>query len=386
MDKINVLHIIQNSKRGGVQLQLLNLLTAYDRQLINPTVCCLGVQDEVGSLMEKQGIDFVSLNVTRHYRFSSKLIIDMYRLMKSRNIQVVRAHKYSASIYGRIAAWLARVPIIITSVHGNYHKDLRFERHVANKLLSRITDRIVAMSESIRQDIIAHDHIEPSKIIVVRNGVDTELFSPAGTAGSIRNELGLGENETIIGFVGRLVPAKGLQYLLEAFAEMKKQIAGSKLLIVGSGQLMELLRGMVHEKGLKDDVVFAGERSDIPQLLAVMDIFVMPSIAEGLPNALLEAMAAGKPVLVTCAGGMGEVIQNGINGLVVPVSDPAALSEGLRRIAGDRGSAKKMGAAAREDILEHFSIRATARSWEDLYLSLLRGKGIVVAGRAAGNG
>lgn len=383
MNKINVLHIIQNSKRGGVQLQLLNLVKTYDRSLIRPTVCCLSYQEDVGRLMEQQGIDFVALNVRRHYRFSPKLIIALYQLMKSRNIQVVRAHKYSAGIYGRIAAWLAGVPVIITSVHGNYRKDLRFERRLVNKLLSRITDRIVAMSESIRQDIIKYDNIDPAKVIVVRNGVDTELFSPAGTAGSIRNELGLGEDETIIGFVGRLVPAKGLAHLIEAFTEVKKQIGGSKLLIVGGGELLEPLSTAVSEKGLKDDVVFAGERSDIPQLLAAMDIFVMPSIAEGLPNALLEAMAAGKPVLVTCAGGMGEIIQDGINGLVVSVNDPAALSEGLRKIAGDRDAAEKMGTAAREGIVKHFSISATARIWEDLYLSLLRGKGIAVAGRMA---
>ena len=378
MNKINVLHIIQNSKRGGVQLQLLNLVKTYDRSLIQPTVCCLSYQEDVGRLMEQRGIDFVALNVRRHYRFSPKLIIALYKLMKSRNIQVVRAHKYSAGIYGRIAAWLAGVPVIINSVHGNYRKDLRFERRLVNKLLSRITDRIVGMSESIRQDIITYDNIDPAKVIVVRNGVDTELFSPAGTAGSIRNELGLGEDETIIGFIGRLVPAKGLAHLIEAFAELKKQIGGSKLLIVGGGELLEPLSNMVSEKGLKDDVVFTGERADIPQLLAAMDILVMPSIAEGLPNALLEAMAAARPVIVTSAGGMGEIIQDGINGLVVPVGDEAALLRGLVKLAKDRSFARELGAAARQGIENKYSIRATARAWEDLYITLLRKKGVPV--------
>lgn len=382
MDTINVLHIIQNSKIGGVQLQLLNLVRTYDRELIRPAVCCLSHRKEVGALMEQHGIDFVALNLRKHYRFSPRTIMALYRLMKARNIHVVRAHKYSSSLYGRIAAWLAHVPVVITSVHGNYRKDLRSERRIANKLLAGITDRIIAMSESIRQDILKYDNIDPAKVLVLRNGVDTDLFRPMGAAGGIREELALKDNETVIGFVGRLVPAKGLQYFIGAFESVKTEIGQVKLLIVGDGQLMGPLKMMAHDKGLSNDIMFLGERTDIPQLLGVMDIFVMPSIAEGLPNALLEAMAAARPVLVTCAGGMGEIIQDGVNGLVVPVGDTAALSGGLRKLMEDRSFAQALGAAARQCIENSYSIRATARAWEDLYVSLLREKGMPVPERA----
>jgi glycosyltransferase involved in cell wall biosynthesis len=141
---------------------------------------------------------------------------------------------------------------------------------------------------------------------------------------------------------------------------------------------MEPLKMIARDKGLSNDIMFLGERTDIPQLLGVLDIFVMPSIAEGLPNALLEAMAAARPVVVTSAGGMGEIIQDGVNGLVVPAGDEAALSGGLRKLVKDRSFAQALGAAARQCIEKKHSIRATARAWEDLYFALLRRKGVPV--------
>jgi len=385
MEKINILHILQNSNIGGVQRQLLSLLNAYDKDLMNPVVCCFKAKGEIGEQMEKSGFEVVDFHIDRHYRFSPGIIRRLYTLMKERNIHVVRAHKYSASLYGRIAARLAHVPVVITSVHGNYRKDLRFERKIANKMLSRITDRIVAMSESIRADIIKYDNIDPEKVLVIRNGVDTVMFSPLVNAGDIREELALKDNETVIGFVGRLVPAKGLQHLIGAFEVARAEIGEVKLLIVGTGYLMEQLKALAYEKGLSDYIMFLGERTDIQQLLGVIDIFVMPSIAEGLPNALLEAMAAARPVIVTCAGGMGEIIQNGVNGLVVPVGDETSLLAGLRKLVKDRSFAKALGAAARQGIEDKYSIRATARAWEDLYISLLRTKGVPVPERPAGN-
>jgi glycosyltransferase involved in cell wall biosynthesis len=382
MSKINILHILQNSNIGGVQQQLLTILKAYDTDLMNPAVCCFKTKGEIGVQMEKSGFEVVDFHIERHYRFSPRIIRQLCTLMKERNIHIVRTHKYSASLYGRIAAQLARVPVVITSVHGNYRKDLRFERKIANKMLSRVTDRIVAVSESIRADIIKYDNIDPEKVLVIRNGVDTVLFSPPLNAGDIREELGLKANETVIGFVGRLVPAKGLQHLIGAFEIVRKDIGKVKLLIIGGGQLLEPLKVMARDKGLSNDIMFLGERTDIPQLLGVIDIFVMPSIAEGLPNALLEAMAAARPVIVTCAGGMGEIIQDGVNGLVVPVGDEASLSRGLRKLAQDRSLAQALGAAARQCIENKHSIRATARIWEDLYVSLLRKKGFSAPERA----
>jgi glycosyltransferase involved in cell wall biosynthesis len=381
MGKINILHVLQNSNIGGVQQQLLSLLKAYDRDLMNPTVCCFKAKGEIGEQMEKNGIEVVSLNVERHHRFSPRIIRELFRLMKRKEIHVVRTHRYRASFYGRIAALFAHVPVIIPSLHDNYNKELRPERRLVNRMLARISTRIVAVSDSIKQDIIKYDNIDPAKIMIIHNGVDTELFKPGRTSAGIRKEIGLSDKDLVIGFVGRLVPAKGLPHLLEAFAYVRQEYDRAKLLIIGGGQMLGPLRAMALDRGLKDDVFFMGERTDVPQLLSAIDVFVMSSVAEGLPNSLLEAMAAARPVVVTLAGGMGEIIKDGVNGLVVPVGDPASLSQGIKSLLKDRSFAETLGAAARQYIENTYSIRATARAWEDLYVESLRNKGVPVPER-----
>ncbi len=375
MEKINVLHVLQNSNVGGVQQQLLSILRAYDRDLVQPVVCSFKPIGGIGEQIMKSGIDVVSLGVERHHRFSFEIIFGLYRLMKQRRIHVVRTHRYRANFYGRIAAGLARVPVVIPSLHDNYEKDKRWERRLVNRLLALWTSCFVAVSDSIRLDIIQYDHIAPDNVLVIRNGVDTDRFSPLVNGDSIRKELGISPDERVIGFVGRLVPAKGLPDLVAAFAEVVKDPGRVRLLIVGGGQLLQELREMAQHRGLGDTILFLGERNDVPQILTAMNMFVMSSLAEGLPNSLLEAMAAARPVIVTTAGGMGEIVREGENGLIVPIGNTVLLAAAMQKLLHDRPYAEKLGAAARQCIERSYSIRSTAKAWEDLYVRLLSRKG-----------
>jgi glycosyltransferase involved in cell wall biosynthesis len=378
MDKINILHIYQNSKIGGVQLQLLSLLKAYDQEVFNPIVCCFGPKEELGKEIEKLGFEFIAFNVKRYHRFSPSIIVRLYQLMKKRHIHVVRTHKYRASLYGRIAGWLAHVPVIVTSVHGNYRKDVRVERRIANRILSRITDKIVAVSESIKQDITRYDKIDPFKILVVHNGVDTSKFVPHGTFHNIRKEFSIADRDALLGFIGRLVPAKGLEYLINAVSLCRKERNNIKLLIVGRGSLLDRLLDKSREHGIHGSIIFTGERRDIPDILSCIDIFVMPSLAEGLPNSLIEAMAMGKPIIATTAGGIPEVIEHGMNGLLVPPRDTDSLATAIKMLLDDTQLAEKIGKRARIFVENNLSIQATAKKWESLYTSLLKEKGILV--------
>jgi len=373
MKKIKLLHIVQHSTGGGIIKQLYSLLRCYDKDTIKPMVCCIGSKGTTGRLIEENGIDFVALNIKRNDRLSFRAVRLLYGLMKERQVHVVRTHGHGANLNGRIAARLCGIPCI-PSVHNVYRKtkEQKIQRRITNNLLGRISGRVIAVSEAVREDVIQYDRVGPSKVLVIRNGVDTELFSPAGTSDGIRKELGLGENDTVIGFVGRLVPAKGLAHLISAFADVRKEIDHVKLLIVGRGALLGSLQDMAAEKGLQGDIIFAGERSDIPGVLSSIDIFAMSSEEEGLPNALLEAMSAARPSVVTTAGGMKEVVQDGVTGLIVPVGDPAALARAMKRLIIDKELSRAMGMAAREYIEKNFSILATARVWENLYRELLR--------------
>ena len=377
MEKINILHIYQNSKIGGVQQQLLSLLKAYNRDVFNPIFCCLGPKDAISEEIEKVGVEIIALSRSRYHRFSLAIVRDLYRLMKQKNIHIVRTHRYRANLYGRLAAWLSGVSVTIISLHDNYNKDMRLERRIANKILSKFTDKMIAVSESIKRDIIKYDGIYPSKILVIPNGIDTERFKPEGIFADLRKEFSIQERDTVIGFIGRIVPAKGLEYLIDAFSYLKEDFKNIKLLIIGEGNLVERLREQAKEKKLDDSIIFPGGRRDIPDILACINIFVMPSIAEGLPNALLEAMAMGKPIVATMIGGIPEVIKNGFNGLLVPPRDPASLATAIKELIGNGQLSARMGQAARDLVMNKYSIRETAQKWESLYLSILKEKGLI---------
>jgi glycosyltransferase involved in cell wall biosynthesis len=377
MEKINILHIYQNSKIGGVQLQILYLLKEYNRNVFNPIVCCFGPKEELGEEIEKLGLDFIPLNIKRSHRFSPKIITELHRLMKKRHIHIVRAHRYRASLYGRLAALLARVPVIITSVHDNYRKDLRLGRRIANRILSRVTDKIVAVSESVRRDVTKYDGLDPSKILVIYNGVDASKFTPDGKFHNIREEFSIANSDIVVGSVGRLVPAKGLEYLIEAVSHLGKEINNIKLLIVGHGSLLDSLRDGAREHGINERVIFTGKRRDIPDILSGIDIFVMPSLAEGLGNSLLEAMAMCKPIIATAVGGMPELIKNGVNGILVPPRDPDTLAAAIKTLIENRYLATKMGQAARNFVLNNYDIKEITQKWQSLYLSILKEKGLM---------
>lgn len=371
-ERINVLHIYQNSKIGGIQQQILSIVREYDREKFNPIVCCFGPKMELGKEIEKAGIDFVALNRKRYNKFSVGIIVDLYRLMKERNIHVLRTHKYRANLYGRIAGKLAGVPVIVASEHNIYRneKEKRFLRRITNKILSIVTDKMVTVSDAIRKDILRYDRFPPSKIMVLHNGVDTERFKPGTNYRDMRRQFAISKDDVVIGFVGRLVINKGLNYLIEAVALLKKSF-NVKLLIVGDGSLMEELKKMAKNKGLEESVIFTGMRRDITDILSSIDIFVLSSIKEGFPNSLLEAMAMGKPIVATAIGGIPEIIQHGANGLLVQSADIEGLAAAIKTIIDNPLMAQRIGRAARDFIEKNYSIDATVRKWETLYRQIL---------------
>jgi glycosyltransferase involved in cell wall biosynthesis len=377
MKKINVLHLYQNSQVGGIQLQLLSLFNAYDRDVLVPLFCCLGPRLAIVPEMETLGIEVIALNRLRYNRMSPGIIRDLYRVMKDRGIHVLRTHKYRSNFYGRVAAFLAGVPVVIASEHNTYqHKEMRVTRRVVNKALSLVSDRIVAVSDAIRKDIVRYDRVAPSKVIVIRNGVDTAKFEADGSYRDVRKEFGIGTDGFLIGFIGRLVANKSLPNLMRAFSMLRAKAWPVTLLMVGEGSMMGELKRMAREDGVADSVVFTGIRRDIPDILSALDVFVLPSVNEGLPNALLEAMAMGKAVVASDVAGVPEVVEPGVSGLLVPPEDHMALEKALSRLFEDRGLAARLGRAARETVEKEYSIEATAVTWRALYLSLLEQKGV----------
>jgi len=240
---------------------------------------------------------------------------------------------------------------------------------------NRFTDLRIATSEAVRQNRITREKTPSEKIVAIPNGVDTAYFAPARwERGNSQAELGLSKDRFCIGTVARLTEAKGLKYLLLAVKRVRENIPDVTLLIVGDGPLREELEEYSRELGIDDAVIFTGYRNDIPRMLAAMDVFVLASVWEGMPVSLLEAMAMQKPVVATRVGGIPEVIQDGVDGILIPPTDANELARAIINIFKDREFSDNLALNARKRIMEHFSIESTAKRIGSLYQELIAGK------------
>jgi glycosyltransferase involved in cell wall biosynthesis len=370
---INILHIMTRLPVGGVENQLLTVLKQYDREKYAPIVCSLSDKGQIGMEIENEGIEVICINKLRH-TFDWSIIRDLYRIIKERNIHVVRTHQYHANFYGRIAAIIAKVPCIIASVHNIYTRDRKLHRRLLNKILGKLTDRVIAVSSAVKEDIVRYDGLREEKIMVINNGIDQGLFVGHDRNGS-REEIGIPVDANVIGTVGRLTHQKGQKYLIEAFALVKKKDPKLKLVIAGDGDMRSELEDITRSLGLVHDVLFLGMRRDVPRILSVIDIFVLPSLREGLVNALLEAMAAGKPVIASDIKPIREIIDSSDVGKLVPVGDSSKLAASIEELLNNHSIMEKMGRAAKEHAASVFSIASTIADYTQLFEETLRSKG-----------
>jgi len=370
MQNLKILHIISKLPIGGVENQLLLVLKNYNREKFQPFVCSLSDKGEIGKEIEKIGIKVFALNKLKH-TFDSSIIKDICNIIKIEKIQIVRTHQYHANFYGRIAAKKSKVPCIVASVHNVYTRDKKLHRRIINRFLARFTDKIIAVSEEVKRDILKYDKIPEDKVQVIYNGVDQNAFNESFDKEQVKKKLGINPDFPVIGTVGRLTEQKGHIYLLQAISKLKNKFPDIKVLIVGDGPLMEELKSYANSAGLSNNVIFTGFRRDIPALLAVMDIFVFPSLWEGLPNALIEAMAAGKAIIATKLPQIREVLDSDELGILVPPKDINAISESITFLLKNREIAKNMGILVRNKAFSCFNIKNTVKLYEELFEKIL---------------
>ena len=240
-----------------------------------------------------------------------------------------------------------------------------------NHYLERRTHALVAVSEAVKADIVRYDRIPAEKITVIPNGVDVDAIS-GGSRGRARLALGIPEDAIVIGAVGRLTFQKGHRYLIYALDQLPRNV---RIVIVGEGPLLQELQELAygHGPGERDRVVFAGIRRDIPDMLAAMDIFAMPSLYEGMSNALIEAMAASKPIVASAIPEFEDVLSDGDDALLVPWGNVDALASAIGRLIDEPALAQRLGEAARAKATERYGIKATVARFTGLYTSILQG-------------
>jgi glycosyltransferase involved in cell wall biosynthesis len=233
-----------------------------------------------------------------------------------------------------------------------------------------MTDMVIANSEAVRQDAVHQEGLPIDKITVIHNGLEASRFDIPPND-ELRRFLNFQKGAPVVGVIANFIYYKGHQFFLDAWASVVEKFPEAVVLLVGDGPLRQEFEGKVDAMGLKESVRFLGTRQDVPELLAIMNVVVHPSLEEGFSNTILEAMAAGKPVLATDMGGNPEAVVQGETGLLVPPRDSRALADAIIWMLDHPDEAARFGEAGRHRVAEHFEISRMVRQYEELYENLV---------------
>jgi glycosyltransferase involved in cell wall biosynthesis len=291
----------------------------------------------------------------------------LYKLLRRESIGVLHAHMPRASVPGTILARLARTPVVVSHEHTWSFQGMPVRRFLDRNVVARGSDVMLAVSERDRQQMIAVERIPAAIIRVLPNGIPT----PAESGVSVRDDLGVAPDVGLIGSVGRLYPQKGYDDLIRAAALLKQNYAQPfRCLILGHGPEEPRLRALIDELGVAAEVQLIGRREDIADVVRAFDVAVLSSKYEGMPLAIIEYMAGGAPIVSTAVGGVPELIEDGVHGLLVRPEDPAELAAAMQRLLEDRDLAGRLGQAAQRRQRANYDLDVVVRRLEDLYLEL----------------
>jgi len=303
-------------------------------------------------------------------KFDLKTILKIKHYIKNNRIDIVHSHGYKSNFYALLATMNIGIRRIATCHNwlGESFK-MRFYEYLDKILLNRF-DRVVAVSDVLRDEIL-RSRVTKEKVIVINNGVDIKMLQATDHRLQVKKSLELKDDDRVIGTIGRLTLEKGHIYLLEAFVKVISELPNVKLLIVGDGPLRESLESRVRSLELKDKVIFTGFRNDISEILSILDVFVLPSLNEGMPIALLEAMATQKPIIATKVGAIPKLIEHNKTGLLIEPKDADAIYKSIDLLLKDNEKAKLLSLNAFERVKNEFSSSVMAQRYLAVYKETL---------------
>jgi len=379
--RAKILFLIGSLDVGGTETQLVALASRLDRRAFDPVVCCIGMPGALASTLRDGGVPVHALGFQPFgwgpfkYLLSlpraGKMFWGLHRLIKRERPAIVHGMLFFAYVLGTFAGRAGGVPCIVAGRRslGLFKAD-RPVFLLLERFASRMTDLFIANSEAVRQDTIAREGIAPERIIVIRNGLDLAKFD-GGVPSGLEESLSLTPGPRVI-VVSNFIHYKGHTHFLRAWKDVLTRFPSAVALLVGDGVQRRELEQLVDELGIRSGVRFLGVRRDVPALLALSDLYVHPSLQEGFSNALLEAMAAGKPVVATAVGGNIEAIEDGVTGVLVTPADPGALATAMLRLLDDRNRATKIGESARNYVRETCDVEKMVRAYEVTYMRLIQ--------------
>lgn len=328
-NKIN-LALLWSKYRGNVT-SVNDLILGLDKERFNAIFIYLSGYGDEQNPIEKAGFKVLYLSkIKRIKRFRISILLKLIRILKEHKIDIIHCHAHKATTYGTIAAIFAHIPVVSAHVHG-LGRTRNFKRKVLNFLLFRKINRIIPVANRVKEDILKNNWLlSAKKLTVLENSVEYNRFANISISKQVAKEmLGVPADALVAGTVGRLAPTKGLPYLIEAFSKVKGQIPQAHLVLLGDGRLRPELEEQAANANCQDSIHFLGHRNNIEALLRGMDMFVLSSIAEGMPRVILEAMAAKVPCVATNVGGIPEIINSNDVGFLVPPGNPDELARAM---------------------------------------------------------
>jgi sugar transferase (PEP-CTERM/EpsH1 system associated) len=372
---LHVTHVVLSLDCGGLERIVLDLARTGPELGQRVSVICLERAGTLALQVEEAGAPVICLEKPpgRRPEMAGR-VQSTLRLLRP---DVVHTHQIGALCYSGAAAKEERVPVVVHTEHINQvAKHRSFNRQIRTRLLwclgARYADRFFCVSEDIASEARAFGAVPRRKLGVVLNGIDTARFRARGPCAAQREALGIPAGAPVVGTVGRLNEVKCQDLLVRSFRRVLDRTPGAHLLLVGDGPKRADLHALVGELGLSDRVHFTGYQAEPDRYMQLMDVFALPSRAEGLPLAILEAWAAGLPVVATRVGGVPRLVEDGRTGLLIDSGDGDALAAALGRLLEDRNLARRIADAGRDRAVADFDTRRMAGDYQRHYLELLK--------------
>jgi glycosyltransferase involved in cell wall biosynthesis len=368
--RARVLHLITSFEIGGTERQAVELLKRLDRDRFDVRLAVLRNEGPFYREIETLFPDVPEFPLTSFCNVNAvKQLARLRRLMVREKIDILHAHDFYSSFIGVPAARLAGVRVIACQRHLKLSD--RLVHDVGTRLIHRLAHRVLVNSQAIRDRIIEHGSTPSRKISVIRNGVLETNASRLLARDEICSELSINADAKLIGMVARMQPVKGHSFFIDAAANVLREQANAHFVLVGDGPLRSDIENQIARLGIADRVHLLGDRADVSQLVPGFDLLVLASLHEGSPNAVMEAMAAGVPVVATAVGGTKELITDGETGYLAPPADPAALADRIVFALSREDHRAEITSAARRRINTEYGMDPMVRSVERLYDELM---------------
>ena len=367
---MHLIYLVHSLDIGGTERLVVDLVRRF-RMESEVTVCCLDHAGVWGEELSREGVPVTTIG--RKPGIDVAAVWRLGKLFRRHCHVLVHCHQYPAFFYGVLGAFFAPGASVLFTEHGRAYPDIvSRRRRLVNRLLVRRTARLTSVSHAVKEALVALDGMPADRIRVIHNGIDPERYIiREDVATAQRMALGVGRGELVVGTLGRLDPVKDHLTLLRAFAQVRAAVPEARLLIAGDGETRSSLEEAVQSLHLGKAVSLLGFRTDVSQLLAAFDVFVLPSRNESMPVTVLEAMAAGLPVVATAVGDIPKIVVNEVTARLCQPADPDSLADVLIQLLRDSALRRRMGLAGQERLKQYFTTDRMVDDYRAIYRELV---------------